>query len=146
MWIPVIKTWRLNERHYGALQGKNKSYIMEQYGKDQLQKWRRDFSTKPPLLEGKQVFYPKIDKNLTLPRGESLKDTQNRLLPFWKQTILPMIQEKKSILIAAHGNSLRALIKHLENISDSEIPSLNIPTGKPIIYSLDSKGTILQKS
>ena len=146
MWIPVIKTWRLNERHYGALQGKNKNHIMKQYGKDQLQKWRRNFSTKPPLLEGKQVFHPKIDKNLTLPRGESLKDTQNRLLPFWKQTILPMIQEKKSVLIVAHGNSLRALIKHLENISDSEIPSLNIPTGKPIIYSLNSKGTILQKS
>ena len=146
MWIPVIKTWRLNERHYGALQGKNKNHIMEQYGKDQLQKWRRDFSIKPPLLEGKQVFHPKIDKNLTLPRGESLKDTQNRLLPFWKQTILPMIQEKKSVLIVAHGNSLRALIKHLENISDSKIPSLNIPTGKPIIYSLDSRGTILQKS
>ena len=142
MWIPVTKSWKLNERHYGALQGKNKKLIMEEYGEDQLQKWRRDFSTKPPLLENNQAPHLKIYKNLTPPYGESLKDTQERLLPFWRQTIQPRLQEGNSVLIAAHGNSLRALVKHLESISDNEITQLNIPTGKPIIYSIDLKGTI----
>ena len=146
MGIPVIKTWRLNERHYGALQGQNKDSIMEQYGKDQLQKWRRDFIIKLPELQEKQILHPQIYKNLTPPRSESLKDTQKRLLPVWKETIQPLILEKKSVLISAHGNSLRALIKHLENISDKNISSLNIPTGQPLIYSLDSKGSILRKS
>lgn len=139
MWIPVIKTWRLNERHYGALQGKNKKHIMEQYGKDQVQKWRRDFTTPLPEIR-EQTLHPKIYKNVTPPLGESLKDTQDRLLPFWKEIIQPQIQEKKSLLIAAHGNSLRALVKHLENIPNDEISSLDIPTGQPIIYSVNPKG------
>ena len=145
MWIPVIKTWRLNERHYGALQGKNKKHIIEQYGEEQVKKWRRDFITKPPEIR-EQTLHPKIYKNLTPPRGESLKDTQQRLLPFWKQTIQPMVQEKKSILISAHGNSLRALMKYLENIPDDEISSLDIPTGQPIIYSLNLKGLISRET
>ena len=146
MGIPVTKTWRLNERHYGALQGQNKDFIMERYGKNQLQKWRRDFTTKLPELQKKQTLCPQIYKNLTPPRSESLKDTQERLLPVWKEIIQPLIREKKSVLIVAHGNSLRALIKHLENISDNDISSLNIPTGQPLIYSLDSEGNIRQKS
>ena len=140
MWIPVIKTWRLNERHYGSLQGKNKNHIMEQYGKNQVQKWRRGFTTKPPEMR-EQTLHPKIYKNVTPPAGESLKDTQERLLPVWKEAIQPKIQEKKSLLIAAHGNSLRALIKHLENIPNDEISSLDIPTGQPIIYSVNAKGS-----
>ena len=145
MWIPVTKTWRLNERHYGALQGKNKNLIMEEYGKDQLQKWRRDFSTKPPPLENHQTLSPKIYKDLTLPYGESLKDTQERFLPFWNRKIQPKLQEGSSVLITAHGNSLRALVKHLESVSDNEIAHLNIPTGEPLIYSVDSKGAIVKR-
>ena len=146
MGIPVTKTWRLNERHYGALQGQNKTSIMKKYGKAQLQKWRRGFTTNPPELREEQTLNPRIYENFTPPRSESLKDTQERLIPLWKEIVHPIILKKKSVLIAAHGNSLRALIKHLENISDNDISSLNIPTGQPLIYSLDSKGNIRQKS
>ena len=144
MWIPVTKTWRLNERHYGALQGRDKNQMREKYGEEQVQKWRRDWTLKPPAIR-KRTLNPKIYKDLTPPTGESLKDTQERLLPFWKQTVDPVIRNKKSVLISAHGNSLRALIKHIENISDDETASLNVSTGQPLIYFVSPETGALKK-
>ena len=140
--IPVTRAWQLNERHYGALQGQNKSEVREKYGEERLLKWRRGFEISPPLLPR-----PEIPENPALyqglrrfPRGESLKDTQDRVLPFWRKSVLPEIQRGRGpVLIAAHGNSLRALIKHIESIPDKDIPLLNIQTGRPLIYSLDRK-------
>ena len=129
MWIPVNKSWHLNERHYGALQGQNKKNVEEKYGKEQLLKWRRDFETSPPLAS---------HKDSKIPLGESLKQTQDRVLPFFEKSILPQLKNNKSVLVAAHGNSLRALMKFLENISDANIFSLNVPTGVPFIYYYDS--------
>ena len=145
--IPVTKAWELNERHYGALQGQNRQDVINKYGEDQVYKWRRSFETAPPPSKQKQVLkkgelYESLKQ---VPDGESLKDTQERVLPFWKEKILPCIQNEKSVLIAAHGNSLRALIKHLENIPDDKIHSLEIKTGKPVIYKLDSSANILSK-
>lgn len=143
LWIPWKKSWRLNERHYGALQGLNKTETAEKYGKDQVHIWRRSYSISPPLLEPADERYPgnlRMYKDVPkdeIPFAESLKDTVNRFLPYWNNVILPDIKEGKRVIISAHGNSLRALVKHLDNISDDDISSLEIPTGKPLVYELD---------
>ncbi len=142
-WIPVVKHWRLNERHYGALQGLNKAETAEKYGKDQVLVWRRSFDTPPPALEetddrfpGKEARYADLSKD-ELPLTESLKLTIDRFLPYWHETIAPMIKTGKKVVVVAHGNSLRALVKYLDNISEEEIVGLNIPTGVPLVYELD---------
>lgn len=143
LWIPWEKSWRLNERHYGALQGRNKKETAREYGEEQVHQWRRSYKTKPPQLEKTDKRFPGNERkydHLTdeeLPLGESLEDTVKRFLPYWKEQIIPTIKTGRRILIAAHGNSLRALVKHLENISDDEINSLEIPTGKPLVYEVD---------
>lgn len=143
MWIPVINSWRLNERHYGALQGLNKSEMAEKYGEKQVLIWRRSYDIRPPALEKDDKRYPGFDpryKDLTtdqIPQSECLKDTVERFLPYWHDTIAPTIKSGKRVLIAAHGNSLRALVKYLDNIPEEEIVSLNIPTGIPLVYELD---------
>ena len=143
MWIPVQHTWRLNERHYGALQGLNKAETAAQYGDEQVLIWRRSYDVRPPALTVDDSRYAGMDpryKNLAhddIPLTECLKDTVARFLPYWNTTIAPQVQEGKSIIIAAHGNSLRALVKYLDNISDEDILNCNIPTGVPLIYELD---------
>jgi 2,3-bisphosphoglycerate-dependent phosphoglycerate mutase len=143
MWIPIIRNWRLNERHYGALQGLNKAETAKQYGDDQVKIWRRSYDTQPPALEKTDERYPGHDlryANLTedeLPLTECLKDTVARFMPYWEETIAPTIKSGKKVLIAAHGNSLRALVKYLDNVSEEEIVGLNIPTGIPLVYELD---------
>lgn len=143
MWIPVIRHWRLNERHYGALQGLNKSETAKKYGEEQVLIWRRSYDTRPPALEKTDERYPGNDRRYAelseseLPLTECLKDTVARFVPYWENTISPEIKKGKSVIIAAHGNSLRALVKYLDNISEEEIVSLNIPTGIPLIYELD---------
>jgi len=143
MWIPVHRHWRLNERHYGGLQGLNKAETADKYGEEQVLVWRRSYSTPPPELTLDDERYPGHDRryaDLTpeeLPLTECLKDTVERFLPYYQDTILPDIQAGKRVLIAAHGNSLRALVKYLDDISDEEIISLNIPTGVPLVYELD---------
>ena len=144
LWIPWEKSWRLNERHYGALQGLNKKQTSDIYGEEQVHLWRRGFSTKPPQLGKNDRRYPgklRMYKDLSekeLPLGESLEDTVNRFLPYWNENIVPVIKSGKEIIIVAHGNSLRALMKHLDNISDEDIPLLEISTGKPVVYELDN--------
>jgi 2,3-bisphosphoglycerate-dependent phosphoglycerate mutase len=144
MWIPVIRDWRLNERHYGALQGLNKSETAEKFGEAQVKIWRRSYDVPPPLLEKTDPRYPGHDpryKDLSqkeLPLTECLKDTVIRFLPCWHDRIAPLVRSGKRVLIAAHGNSLRALVKYLDNISDDEIVGLNIPTGMPLVYELDN--------
>lgn len=143
MWIPVIRDWRLNERHYGALQGLNKAETAAKYGEDQVKIWRRSYDTQPPALEISDERFPGHDPryaNLTtneLPVTECLKDTVARFLPLWNDEIAPLVKEGKKVVIVAHGNSLRALVKHLDNVSEEEIISLNIPTGVPLVYELD---------
>lgn len=143
MWIPVVKDWHLNERHYGALQGYNKAEMAEKVGEAQVKLWRRSYDVPPPALEPDDPRYPGAEpryKNLTpaeLPLTECLKDTVARVLPYWNNVICPEIRAGKSLIIAAHGNSLRALVKHLDNVSDDEIVGLNIPTGIPLMYELD---------
>lgn len=143
LWIPVERSWKLNERHYGALQGLNKSETAEKYGNDQVHIWRRSYDIPPPVLTKDDERYPGFDpryKDLTdeeLPLTESLKTTVDRFLPYWFEKIVPQINADKKVIIAAHGNSLRALVKHLDNVSDSEISELNIPTGIPLVYELD---------
>lgn len=143
MWIPVERSWRLNERHYGALQGLNKAETAKKFGEEQVHIWRRSYDIQPPALEQDDERYPGNDpryKNLTekeLPLTECLKDTVERFLPYWKDTIAPSIKSGKKIIIAAHGNSLRALVKYLDNVPDEEIVGLNIPTGIPLVYELD---------
>jgi 2,3-bisphosphoglycerate-dependent phosphoglycerate mutase len=143
MWIPVVRSWRLNERHYGALQGLNKAETAEQHGEDQVKIWRRSYDTRPPALTPDDERYPGSDPryaDLTedeLPLTECLKDTVERMLPYWFDVIAPDVQAGKRVLIAAHGNSLRALVKHLDKVSDDEIVGLNIPTGIPLVYELD---------
>lgn len=141
--IPVRKSWRLNERHYGALQGLNKSETAEKHGEEQVLIWRRSYDIQPPALEksddrypGNDPLYKDVDEK-DLPLTECLKDTVERFLPYWENEIVPAIKDNKKIIIAAHGNSLRALVKHLDNISDEEILKLNIPTGLPLVYELD---------
>ena len=144
MWLPVEKSWRLNERHYGALQGLNKAETTEKYGAEQVTLWRRSFDVPPPALEvtderypGKDRRYAGLDHN-EVPLTESLKLTIDRFLPLWLHTIAPTIKGGKRVIIAAHGNSLRALVKYLDNVSDEEIVGLNIPTGVPLVYELDN--------
>lgn len=143
MWIPVYRSWRLNERHYGALQGLDKAEIAKEHGTEQFMIWRRSYDTPPPALEKTDERYPGNDPRYTdlseeeLPLTECLKDTVGRFLPYWEGTIEPAIRSGKRVIIAAHGNSLRALVKHLDNVSDQEIVKLNIPTGIPLIYELD---------
>lgn len=143
MWIPVYRSWRLNERHYGALQGLNKQATVEKYGYEQVQKWRRSYDISPPALDRTDRRYPGYDpryahlKEDELPAAECLKDTLNRVLPYWHGTIETCLRDGKKVLVSAHGNSLRALIKHIDNISGNEISGLNIPTGFPLVYELD---------
>jgi 2,3-bisphosphoglycerate-dependent phosphoglycerate mutase len=143
MWIPVHRSWRLNERHYGALQGLNKSETAAKFGEDQVKIWRRSYDIRPPALKPDDERYPGSDpryKGLTqaeLPLTECLKDTVERFLPYWHTTISPAVKDGKRVVIAAHGNSLRALVKYLDDVSDEEIVGLNIPTGMPLVYELD---------
>jgi len=143
LWIPVPRNWRLNERHYGALQGLDKAETAARHGEAQLKIWRRSYDTPPPALDLDDPRHPGRDRRYAdlgpdeLPRTESLKDTVARFLPYWKETIAPAIQSGKRVLIAAHGNSLRALVKYLDNVSDQDIVELNIPTGIPLVYELD---------
>lgn len=141
LWIPVKRSWRLNERHYGALQGKNKAEIREQYGEEQFMVWRRSYDTPPPALddssEWSQAGDPRYADVADLPRTECLKDVLERFLPYWEEQIVPDLKSGRTVLVAAHGNSLRALVKHLDGISDDDIAGLNIPTGIPLYYELD---------
>ena len=144
MWIPVHRSWRLNERHYGALQGLNKAETAAKFGEDQVKVWRRSYDIRPPALTSDDERFPGRDpryQGLTteeLPLTECLKDTVARFLPYWHGTIAPAVREGRRVLVAAHGNSLRALVKYLDNISDQAIVELNIPTGMPLVYELDS--------
>jgi 2,3-bisphosphoglycerate-dependent phosphoglycerate mutase len=143
--VPIIYDWRLNERHYGALQGLNKTETAEKYGDEQVLIWRRSYSTPPPPLDIDDERHPRFDDRYgdlnenELPASECLKDTVDRFLPYWHETIAPSIQSGKKVLIVAHGNSLRALVKYLDDISDKEIVGLNIPTGVPLVYELDDQ-------
>jgi len=144
VWIPVVHSWRLNERHYGALQGLNKAETAAKYGDEQVKIWRRSYDVPPPLLEKSDERHPGKDPryaSLTpseLPGGECLADTVARAVPYWEKTIAPEVKAGKQILVAAHGNSLRALVKYLDNISEKDILELNIPTGVPLLYELDA--------
>ncbi|MHB1413848.1 MAG: 2,3-diphosphoglycerate-dependent phosphoglycerate mutase [Chloroflexota bacterium] len=144
MWIPVHRSWRLNERHYGALQGLNKAETAEKVGAKQVHEWRRSYDVRPPSLERSDPRYPGHDpqyKDLdekTLPLTESLQDTVRRLLPYWQDVLAPAIKSGKHVLISAHGNSLRALVKYLDDVADAEISDYNIPTGMPLVYELDA--------
>jgi len=141
--IPVVKSWQLNERHYGALQGLNKAETAAKYGADQVHVWRRSYTVRPPAVGDDDPRHPRFDPNYSdleasqLPACESLKDTLERVLPYWHETIVPSVRAGKRAIISAHGNSLRALVKHLNQISDDDIPNLNIPTGIPLVYELD---------
>ncbi len=145
MWIPVHKDWRLNERHYGALQGLNKAETTAKYGEEQVTLWRRSFDVPPPSLEPADPRYPGSDPryanldDLQIPLAESLKDTCARSLPFWNDVIIPRLAAGRRMIVAAHGNSLRAIVKSLDNISDADIVKLNIPTGIPLVYEFDSE-------
>ena len=142
-WLPVIRAWQLNERHYGSLQGLNKTEMAEKFGEAQVKIWRRSYDVPPPALELSDERHPKFDRryaSLTpeqLPATESLKITLDRVLPYWNTTLAPEIKSGKRVLVVAHGNSIRALVKYLDNVSESEITELNIPTGLPLIYELD---------
>ncbi|MEI6080343.1 MAG: 2,3-diphosphoglycerate-dependent phosphoglycerate mutase [bacterium] len=143
MWIPVHNSWRLNERHYGGLQGLNKAEMTQQHGAEQVQIWRRSYAVRPPALENndKRTSFndPKYAdlKKEEIPLCESLKDTVERMLPYWHKVIAPAVKKGQKLLISAHGNSLRALVKHLDKISDEKIPEFEIPTGVPLVYELD---------
>lgn len=142
-WIPVRRHWRLNERHYGALQGKDKKKTLEMYGEEQFMLWRRSYDTPPPEIEPDDEYSQEDDPRYAglgadMPRTECLKDVVNRLLPYWESEIVPDLRAGKTVCVAAHGNSLRALVKYLDEISDEDIPGLNIPTGIPLRYDLDS--------
>jgi len=144
-WIPVINAWQLNERHYGALQGLNKAEMAVKYGEAQVKIWRRSYDVPPPALELDDERHPRFDRRYAslspdqVPRCESLKDTVARMLPYWHSTIAPTVKSGRRVLVAAHGNSLRALVKYLDNISEQEIVELNIPTGIPLVYELDEE-------
>jgi 2,3-bisphosphoglycerate-dependent phosphoglycerate mutase len=145
MWLPVTKSWRLNERHYGALQGLNKAETAAKYGDDQVFIWRRSYDVRPAALEPDDPRHPRLDRRYAelspeeLPAVECLKDTVARVLPYWHDVLTPAIASGGRVLVAAHGNSLRALVKHLDNVSDEAIASLNIPTGVPLVYELDGQ-------
>ena len=143
LYIPVYKSWRLNERHYGALQGLNKAETAKKYGDEQVYIWRRSFDIAPPSIDKDSEYYPKSDRRYAdlpdseIPLGESLKDTIARVLPYWHSDISKSLQEGKNVIVAAHGNSLRALIKYLLNISNEDILNLNLVTGKPMVFEID---------
>ena len=145
MWLPIHNNWRLNERHYGALQGLNKAEMATKYGEQQVQIWRRSYDIRPPALDPSDPRYPGNDPRYRdlnpqdVPLTECLKDTVGRFLPYWHEVIVPTIKSGKRVIIAAHGNSLRALVKHLDNISNEAIVQLNIPTGIPLVYELDER-------
>lgn len=147
MWIPVERCWRLNERHYGALQGLNKTETADRYGAEQVHLWRRSYDVQPPKLEPSDSRYPGSDlryasiPSAEIPTGECLKDTLDRLLPYWNATLAPAIQSGQRIIITAHGNSLRALVQHLDRLSNDTIAQLNIPTGIPLVYELEDNLT-----
>ena len=151
MWLPTHTSWRLNERHYGALQGLNKAETAARHGEEQVKIWRRSYDTPPPPLALDDPQHPSRERRYAelapeqLPVGESLKDTVARFVPYWQSTIAPDIKAGKHVLIAAHGNSLRALVKYLESVSDDEIVGLNIPTGVPLVYLLNEDLKPLQK-
>lgn len=141
-WIPVKRNWRLNERHYGALQGKNKAETLEQYGEEQFMTWRRSFDTPPPAIEKGSEWSQDADPRYAdlgddAPLTECLKDVIERFLPYWEDAVVPDLRDGKTVLLAAHGNSLRAVVKHLDGISDDDIVGVNIPTGMPLVYELD---------
>ena len=141
MWLPVEKSWRLNERHYGDLQGLNKAEMAAKFGEQQVLVWRRSYDTPPPALDPKDARYEGNDARyagVPVPRTECLKDTVARVVPYWESSIAPAVRAGKRVLVAAHGNSLRALVKHLDGISDEAIVKLNIPTGIPLVYELDA--------
>lgn len=151
VWLPVIKTWKLNERHYGALQGLNKSETAEKYGEEQVKIWRRSFDVKPPALEAddernpaNQEIYSDIDPKL-LPLTESLETTIERAVPYFENVIKPDMKAGKKVIIAAHGNSLRALVKYFDNLSREEILDVNIPTGVPLVYEFDDNFKVIKK-
>jgi len=143
-WLPVTRAWQLNERHYGALQGLNKAETAEKFGEAQVKVWRRSYDVPPPALELTDERHPKFDRRYAgltpeqLPATESLKITLDRVLPYWHEVLAPTIKSGKRLLITAHGNSIRALVKYLDNISDADITELNIPTGIPLVYELDA--------
>lgn len=150
-WLPVIKTWKLNERHYGALQGLNKAETSEKYGEEQVKLWRRSFDVPPPALDKddkrcphNQAPYRNVDKS-ELPYNESLKDTIERVIPYYEEVIKKDMLDGKRVLITAHGNSLRALVKYLDNLTDEEIISVNIPTGIPLVYEFDDNFKVTNK-
>lgn len=142
-WLPVSRSWRLNERHYGALQGRNKDQMRREVGEEQVHKWRRSYTARPPALDKRDERYPGRDPKYTmiprgqLPLGESLEDTVARMLPYWQERVEPLLMEGRTPLIAAHGTSLRGLVKYIDNIPDADIEQVEIPTGKPLIYELD---------
>ncbi len=150
-WIPVLKEWQLNERHYGGLQGLNKTETAEKHGEEQVKIWRRSFDTPPPLMPLSDADHPTHDPRYSdvnpteLPSGESLKDTVARVLPLWNQKISKDLKAGKKILLAAHGNSIRALVMHLESLSPAEIMEINIPTGIPLVYRLDENFKVIKK-
>lgn len=143
MWIPVVKSWRLNERHYGDLQGLNKSEMAEKFGEEQVHIWRRSYDVPPPPMSRDDERYegdsPKYADVENFPLTECLKDTVARVVPFWESEIAPQIKAGKRVIVSAHGNSLRALVKYLDNIADDEIVKMNIPTGIPLVYELDAE-------
>lgn len=144
MWLPVTNSWRLNERHYGALQGLNKAETAAKYGEAQVKVWRRAYDTPPPALERSDARFPGHDRRYArlrpeeLPVTECLKDTVERFLPFWQETLAPAVRTGSRVLVAAHGNSIRAMVKYVDNVSDQDIVELNIPTGVPLVYELDA--------
>ena len=151
LWIPQVKNWRLNERHYGELQGLDKKATAEKYGDEQVHIWRRSYDTLPPLLDPKDPNSAHNDRRYAnlpadvIPNGENLKVTLERVLPFWEDQIAPALLSGKRVLVVAHGNSLRALAKHIEGISDADIMDLEIPTGQPLVYKLDDDLKVVEK-
>lgn len=151
LWVPIHQSWRLNERHYGALQGLNKSETAARHGDAQVKIWRRSYDVPPPPLPAEDPTHPSCDRRYAsvppeeLPSSESLKDTVNRFLPYWHDTIAPAIRAGQRVMIVAHGNSLRALVKYLDNVSDEQIAEVNIPTGIPLVYQLNSELKPLNK-
>jgi 2,3-bisphosphoglycerate-dependent phosphoglycerate mutase len=152
MWIPVLPCWRLNERFYGALQGKSKQETEKRYGIAQVQLWRKGFRERPPAVAADDDRYPGLDDRYSdvqeslLPKTESLEDTQERVLPFWRALIAPELQKGKNVLVVSHGNTIRAMVKHLENISDQDIESVEIPTAQPLVYELDDQMRLVGRS
>lgn len=144
-WLPVTKAWQLNERHYGALQGLNKAEMADKFGEAQVKIWRRSYDVPPPVLELEDERHPRFDRRYAaltpdeLPRTESLKETVARMVPYWLNIIAPVVKSGQRVIIAAHGNSIRALVKYLDNVSEADITELNIPTGIPLVYELDAE-------